>query len=456
MAFRGSSCQEDHTKRKCHPALFSPGFVSLLKPEALNFTQFSLPAMMDTLIAQQLVVSLGLGMLIGLQRERSDRSIGGIRTFPMVTLFGTVSGQLAQTHGGLILAAGILALAALTFLPNLPRFRLNGGSGMTSEIAVLLLYALGAFLVTGPIYLVVVTTGAVALLLHWKQSLHRFAGAIGDADMQAIMRFVLVSMVILPILPNETFGPYHALNPFEIWLMVVLIVGMSLCGYVAYKLFGAKDGIWLAGLLGGVISSTATTVSSARRTRISPETAALAGLLIMIASTVALLRVLVIIGLVASGAFPDLCLPLAAMLGTMMVLSAIAYFCVREDSSVAPDQGNPAELRPAIIFACIYTLIKLAVAATREHFGKSGLYVVGAVSGLVDVDAITLSTARLVAAQELGAETGWRIILVAAMSNLGFKAGAVAFLGTGKLFRQVSLLFGASLIAGGLILWLWP
>lgn len=411
---------------------------------------------MDLVIAQQLIVSLGLGMLIGLQRERSGSTIGGIRTFPLITLFGTVSGQLAQTHGGFILAAGFLALAALTFIPNLPKLRAGEINGMTTEVAMLLLYALGAFLVTGPMYLVVATGGAVALLLHWKESLHRFAGAIGEADMQAIMRFVLISMVILPVLPHESYGPHGILNPFEIWLMVVLIVGMSLCGYVAYKLLGSRGGALLSGVLGGVISSTATTVSSARRAHSSPQGAALACVVIMIASTVALLRVLVEIGLVARTHFMPLALPLAAMLGAMTLIAAAAYFMTRKSRSAMPAPGNPAELKPAFVFALIYVAVKLAVAMSKEQFGNSGLYLIAALSGLADMDAITLSTARLVDTQGLEPATGWRVILIAAMSNLVFKAAAVAVLGGARLFARVSLLFGLSLAAGAALLWWWP
>ncbi|HYF36818.1 MAG TPA: MgtC/SapB family protein [Prosthecobacter sp.] len=411
---------------------------------------------MDFAFAQQLIVSLGLGMLIGLQRERSGSTVAGIRTFPLVTLFGTVSAQLAQTYGGLVLAAGLVALTALIFIPNLPKLKSGEINGMTTEIAILLLYALGAFLVTGPMLLVVATGGAVALLLHWKQSLHRFARAIGEADMQAIMRFVLISMVILPVLPREDYGPYQVLNPFEIWLMVVLIVGMSLCGYLAYKLFGARGGVVLAGMLGGVISSTATTVSSARRVRDAPAGAGLAAFLIMVASTVAMLRVLVEIGLVAPRTFTAMALPLAALFGAMVVIATAVYFLTPKSRATNPAQGNPAELKPAIIFALIYAGIKLAVAAAKDHFGSSGLYAIATLSGLADMDAITLSTARLVDGQGLDTNTGWRMIMVASLANLVFKAGAVAVLGGAALFGRIAVIFGATLAAGGLILWLWP
>ena len=412
--------------------------------------------LMDLVIAQQLLISLALGMLIGLQRERVETALGGIRTFPLVTLLGTICGQLAQLHGGWILGAGFVSLTALMFLSNPPRRRAGEGLGLTTEFAVLLLYALGAFLVSGQNLLVVMLGGVIALLLHWKQPLHRFAGAVGDADMRAIMQFVLISMVILPVLPHENYGPFGALNPFEIWLMVVLIVGMSLAGYVASKFFGAVGGVLLSGALGGVVSSTATTVSSARISRGTPAGAPLVALLIMIASTVAMARVLIEIGIVASGSFLQLALPLGAMLGAMALIAAGAYFFTRKEPAELPAQENPAHLKTALLFALIYAVIKLALAAAKEHFGTTGLYAVGVISGLTDMDAITLSTARLVDAQGLEAGTGWRTILIAALANLAFKGGAVAMLGSRRLFAHVALLFGLSILAGGLILWLWP
>lgn len=402
------------------------------------------------------MVSLGLGMLIGLQRERSDSAVGGIRTFPLITLLGTVCGLLAGEFGDWILAAGLLALAALLFIPNLPRLKAGEASGMTTEVAVLLLYALGAYLVVGPLYLVVVVSGIVTLLLHWKKALHGFAEAVGDSDMHAIMRFVLISMVILPVLPNQTYGPYAVLNPFEVWLMVVLIVGMGLGGYVAYKVFGAQGGVLLSGVLGGLISSTATSVSSARSARNGSQSAPLASLVIMIASAIAMVRVIVEVAVVAAPSLAALGPPLGAMLGAMVLITAAAYFITRKEKATLPEQHNPAELKPAFIFAIIYAVIKLAVAYANDQFGHAGLYVVGIISGLADMDAITLSTSRMVGNQQLDAGTGWRIILIAAMSNLVFKAGIVGVLGGMKVFAMVTTLFGACLAAGGLILWLWP
>jgi uncharacterized membrane protein (DUF4010 family) len=210
----------------------------------------------DLIVLQQLAVSFGLGLLLGLQRERSESSIGGIRTFPLIALFGTVCALLGKTFGGWLVGAGLLALVAIVVYSNFAKIKSGEiDPGMTTEVAALLLYGLGAYLVIGSMVVAVVVGGAMAVLLQFKKPLHALAGAIGERDMKAIMQFVLLSLVILPVLPRQDFGPYGVWNPFQIWLMVVLIVGISLTGYIAYKCLGARRGTLLAGVLGGLISS---------------------------------------------------------------------------------------------------------------------------------------------------------------------------------------------------------
>src|SRR4029077_10824533 len=210
----------------------------------------------DLIVLQQLAVSFGIGLLLGLQRERAESSIGGIRTFPLIAIFGTVCALLGKTFGGWMVAAGLLALVAIVVYSNFAKIKSGDiDPGMTTEVAALLLYGLGAYVVIGSMVVTVVVGGAVAVLLQFKKPLHALAGAIGERDMRAIMQFVLLSLVILPVLPHQDFGPYGVWNPFQIWLMVVLIVGISLTGYIAYKCLGARRGTLLAGVLGGLISS---------------------------------------------------------------------------------------------------------------------------------------------------------------------------------------------------------
>jgi uncharacterized membrane protein (DUF4010 family) len=378
----------------------------------------------DLIVLQQLAVSFGLGLLLGLQRERTESSIGGIRTFPLIALFGTVCALLGKTFGGWLVAAGLLALVAIVVYSNFAKMKSGDiDPGMTTEVAALLLYGLGAYVVIGSMIVAVVVGGAMAVLLHFKKPLHALAGAIGERDMRAIMQFVLLSLVILPVLPHQDFGPYGIWNPFQIWLMVVLIVGISLTGYIAYKFLGAQRGTLLAGVLGGLISSTATTVSYARRTMENTKIVNLAAVVIMIASCISLGRVLIEMAVVAPVAFASMAPPVAAILAVSIII-AVAMF-VRQPSRDAqmPEQKNPAELKTAFIFAAIYAIVLVAVAVAKEHFGSAGFYAVAIVSGLTDMDAITLSLARLVESGRTDPSTGWRAILIAAMSNLVFKFG---------------------------------
>lgn len=405
----------------------------------------------------RLAVALGLGLLVGLQREKVDSVIAGIRTFALISLFGAVCAQLAKTYGGWILVVGFLATALLITAGNVVRMQSREAEpGQTTEFAALVVFGLGAWVVTGSMAVPVVLAGAVVVLLHFRESIHGVVAKIGEKDLRATMQFVLIALVILPVLPDRDMGPYGVLNPYQIWWMVVLIVGLSLAGYVAYKLFGSGAGTVLAGILGGLISSTATTASFARRSRENADPSRLAALVIMLASTVVYGRVLVEIAAVARGRLLELGPPLAAMLGVCVLVSGAAWLMGRDGDNELPEPGNPADLKAALIFGALYAAVLLAVAFARDRFGTAGLYMVAAISGLTDVDAITLSTSRLVQSSRLDPDTGWRAILLASMSNLGFKAGIVAALGSRALLGRIALLFGAAMVGGGLILWLWP
>jgi uncharacterized membrane protein (DUF4010 family) len=238
--------------------------------------------------------------------------------------------------------------------------------------------------------------------------------------------------------------------------MVVLIVGISLGGYVAYKLFGQKTGALLGGVLGGLISSTATTVSSARRARAVPESTALGAAVILIASTVAFARVIVEIAVVAPDTLRQTAPPLAVMGVWMAILSAGVYFWARRESGEMPPQGNPAELQSALVFGGLYALVTLATAVATDLFGTTGLYGVAILSGLHDMDAITLSTAQLIDQGQMEPAIGWRIILTAALSNLVIKAMIAGLLGGRPLLVWVALLYAAAFTGGMLLLLLWP
>jgi len=405
----------------------------------------------------RLGISLGLGLLVGLQRERTESALAGIRTFPLITVLGTVAALLGESLGGWVVGLGFAALAAVVVMGNVVRLQAERvDPGLTTEVAMLLMYGVGAYLVVGQPAVAIVVGGGTAVLLQLKKPMHRWVDRIGDDDLRAIMRFVVITLVILPVLPNRDYGPYDVLNPYEIWWMVVLIVGLSLAGYLAFKLFGERTGTALAGILGGLISSTATTVTYAQASRATPRSSRVAAVVVLIASSVVFARVLVEIGAVAPGIFATAGPPLAAMFGFMVLLSVGVWFLGRSEESTAPSHENPSELKSALIFGFLYALVLLAVAAAEEHLGDRGLYAVAFLSGLTDMDAITLSTAQLAKDARIEVDTAWRLILVASLSNLLFKLGIVAVLGNRRLLLRVGAYFAVAAAGGLAIFFLWP
>ncbi len=425
--------------------------------QALGGGGSALFSRMETQTLLQITVSLALGLLLGLQRQRTDASVGGIRTFPFFALLGTVCAKIAVVYGGWIVAAGLLALAAVLVFANVLKMKVGSMEvGITSEVAALLLYAVGILLASNEMAAGVLIGGVMLLLLHLKQPMHQFAAAVGERDMRAIAQFVLISLIILPVLPHASYGPYGVWNPFSIWLMVVFIVGISLSGYVAYKLFGARNGALLGGVIGGLVSSTATAVSFARRAARDASLAPLGAFVIMASSCISLLRVLVEVVAAAPGAAGEMVPPLAVLLGVSVVLAGGLYALSYRQTAEMPVPKNPAELRGALVFGLLYAGVLWAVAVARDGYGAAGLYTVAVLSGLTDVDAITLSSAQLVQSGSLAPATAWRAILIAVLANSSFKFAVVAVLGGRHLAFRLGGAVAVVLGSGALLLRWWP
>ena len=409
---------------------------------------------------QQAGLALLLGLLVGLQREHAVSGIAGMRTFPLITLLGVVAAVLARQFGGWIIAAGLLGIAALIAVhsPKILRQPANGGT--TTDVTMLLMFAVGALLVAGSTALAVAIGGAAAVLLQFKPELHGFAKRLGDQDLRAIMQFVLITCVILPVLPQRTialwpdppYGYLNVFNPFEIWLMVVLIVGMSLGGYILYKFLGQGAGTLLGGILGGAISSTATTVSYARMVRADPTYARSASIVVMIASTVSCLRVLAAVAVVSQKFLITVAPPLLVLTMLTLLPSVALWFCCRSEPGRMPPQENPAELRSALVFGVMYAAVLLALAAAKAWLDGQGLYVVAGLSGLTEMDAITLSTARLSLTDPTIAADGWQLIVLAVMANMFSKSVLAGILGGWRLCLRLALTFSLPLAGGALLL----
>jgi uncharacterized membrane protein (DUF4010 family) len=381
-----------------------------------------------------LLSSLGIGLLIGLERERNPASRAGLRTFGLVAVLGTVCALIAERTGstwiiavGLLLVGGMI-IAAYHSHPD------EGDPGTTSVIAILLCFSYGAMIWLGyrtPAVMMAIITTA---LLYFKPELHKLSKNLTRRDLVSILQFGVLSLVILPILPDRDLGPYAALNPSQIWWMVVLVSGVSLSGYAALRYFGQKHGAPLLGVLGGLASSTATTLIFSRHARTEPLLASLALVVILIANLVVPVRLGVVTAIVQPGVLPTL---LPVLGGGLLVGVCVVAFAWRGLSSKSElpelELRNPTEIRTAVSFGLIYALVLVLSAALSDYAGNKGVYAVALISGLTDVDAITLSSLRLYGMQKLDAGEATTAILIAMLANLCFKLGIIAVVGGRKL-----------------------
>lgn len=380
------------------------------------------------------LTSLGIGLLIGLERERNPASRAGLRTFGLVAVLGTVCALIADHSGSpWIIAVGLLIVGSMMIAAyhSHPDER---DPGTTSVIAILLCFCYGAMIWLGfrtpAVMLAIITT----TLLYFKPELQNLSQSLTRRDLISILQFGVLSLVILPILPNRDMGPYAALNPAQIWWMVVLISGVSLCGYAALRYFGQKHGAPLLGVLGGLASSTATTLIFSRHARTEPLLASLALVVILIANLIVPVRLGVVTAIVQPGVLPAL-LPILA--GGVLAGLGVVAFAWRGLSSKTElpelELRNPTEIRTAVTFGLIYALVLVFSAALSDYAGNKGVYAVALISGLTDVDAITLSSLRLYGMEKLSSSETVTSILIAVLANLGFKLGIVAVVGGRKL-----------------------
>lgn len=398
-------------------------------------------------------IALAVGFIIGLEREWAEDKPVGVRSFALIAALGGVSGLLLRETGGWVIVAGLLALSFILIL-HVYRRKLEG---ITTLVAAFIVYLLGAAAVVGYWVPVIVTGGAVMVLLHWKQPLHRWVDRLGSRDVEIIVRFVLIALVILPVLPDRSFGPYGVFNPFTAWFLVVLIVGINLVGFVAFRLVGTRAGGWIAGLVGGLVSSTATTFSYAGMSKQQRDFAPVAALVILVASTVVYGRVLLELAVVAPGLVGSMAGPALAFSAVLLGLSAIVFRAFgRESVMDLPERDNPARMSQALTFAALYVLILFAVAAARAQVGDEAVYAVAFISGLTDVDALTLSIAQLYSGGQATGFDAWRAIFLATLSNLLFKFVAAALLGSPELRRWMLGTGAVALPAGISLLIFWP
>ena len=404
-------------------------------------------------------IALAVGLLIGLERGWQHRRheegtrVAGIRTFALVGLLGGVWGLLAEDLGAGLLAVSFGVLAVVLVVAHVVSQREDPDIGITGVIAGLLTFAFGAMATLG--YWVISATGAVVttILLGLKPTLHHWLTRLQERELHAVLKLLLISVVILPLLPNQGYGPWEALNPYRIWWMVVLIAGISFVGYFATKLIGARRGIMATGFFGGLASSTAVTVNFSRlaRNRAGSENLLAGG--ILAAGATMFPRILVISGIFSLSLASALLWPLVAM--TVVNYAAAAVFWYRSGRNGSGGGGarlkNPFELRPALMFATLLAAIMLLSRGLSEWYGDAGIYLLAAASGIADVDAITLSLANM-AREDLVVSVAALAVLTAALVNAAVKASLSLAIGGRAVGLRVSLAT-AAVVSTGLLTW---
>ena len=399
---------------------------------------------------QAFLLSLGIGLLMGLERERNPASRAGLRTFGLVTLLGTVCAVLAvRTESPWLIAAGLVVVGAM-MISAYHRQPDASDPGTTSVVALLLAFCYGAMVWYGYRTVAVMLAIMTTILLYFKAELQTVSKQLTRRDITSVLQFCVLSLVILPILPDRNFGPYDTLNPYQVWWMVVLISGVSLAGYAALRIVGQRHGAPILGLLGGLASSTATTLVYARHARASTALIQLSLVVILTANLIVLVRLATVAAIVQPGILPTLLPVLGA--GLVAGVAFVTYAWRKmEGSDELPelDLRNPTELATALTFGAVYAVVLLLSAALSDKAGNLGLYVVALVSGLTDVDAITLSTLRLFGQGKLAAEEATTAILLAMLANLAFKFGIVVSVAGSALAKR--LITGFLAVAAGCV-----
>ena len=410
-------------------------------------------------------IALALGLLVGLQRGRGSGHIAGLRTFPLITLLGAISAMLAPTLGVWMPAVTLLGVVLVTIAGEFIKSQDEPDPGLTTDISILIMFIVGAMLAVMPENMVMIPIGVsivLAVLLAAKESLHGFAGKLNEKDVRAILQFAVITFIVLPILPNRIIdiagdsAPWlNVLNPRRVWWMVVLVVGISLAAYVGYKALGTRAGAALAGALGGAVSSTATTVSFAKRANGDKHSANVAALVILLASTVMYVRMGIEVAVIGPDFFGEAAPKLYTLLLVSLLMAGTFWVQSRHAMTDLPEQENPSELKAALWFGGAFALVYLAVSAGKFWLGDSGVYIVAALSGTTTISAITLSMSQQVQDGLLSPDVGWRVLVVGVMGSLVFKTFVAGILGGRRLFVRVAPPFAVVFLTCALMLLWW-
>ena len=401
----------------------------------------------------RLLVGVGLGALIGLEREQSESggTFAGSRTFPLFALYGALISAFFPTI--LPLAIGVLAVPLTVAYAG--KIWYEQDLGLTTLMAALLTAILGAMAMhseTGAVVAIIVG-GTVTVLLSAKDPVHEFADRIEETERLASAKFILVVLVVLPALPDRSLESLYGLNPRFIWLMVVFVTGLGFVAYLLAQFLEPEQSIAVTGVIGGFVSSTATTVSMAEKTAQNETLYHICAFAVVTASIVMFPRALIEVAVVNPTLLPSVAVPLGAMTAVGIIAAGTLYWRTTSGETVDPDKlQNPFRLKPALLFGVVFAVVLLVSEHAHEWLGTSGVYATAFLSGLADVDAMTITLSKLAAEGTISTQVATTGIVIAAIANTLVKAALALLLGTYRLGRLVSIVLGVVVVSGLVLL----
>ena len=391
----------------------------------------------------KILFSLGLGLIIGLEREhraKNQKAFAGIRAIPLITVLGTVSAYIFDTYWDKIFYFTFGILTIYTTLKFYLDYKKD--TGITTEITLITAHIIGILVYFEQYYLSIIITVITAVLLALKSVLESFAKRLSQEDIIAILKFVIITIVIYPLLPDKDIGWFNAFNLKDIWKMVIVVSSLDFIGYILLRWKGSKS-LWLNGVIGGLISSTAVSYELAKKTKEYPALNDTATIGITAAWIIMNFRVIFLSGIISVSLAKHLFIPL--ILSSIVFLLFILYKQIKKSKLYKKDDGslnikNPFEISSALQFGAIYAFIIFAIKALDFYLGDRGIYLAGLISGVIDVDAITLSISKVFSNGEIDEALAVKGILLAVVSNSFFKYFYVAFFGTKRLARDILVL----------------
>lgn len=413
--------------------------------------------MTDEVLYLRFVVALGIGLAAGIERgwkqrdEPSGQREAGIRTFTVLALIGFAAGFGAAPLGGLFAAA--VALGVCGFVAMLYYFditRPGADRGATTQVAALLVFLLGALSGAGEVLAAAIAGVVLVLLLDLKDELHAFLRRLQDLELTAAIKLLVVSVVLLPVLPNKGFGPGGVLNPYELWWAVVVIASIGFAGYVAMRVAGASKGALMMGLLGGLVSSTSLTVSASRASKGAPAAASALAAAVATAQSVMFVRTALVVAALNSALLEHIVVPLAC--GALAAVGGALWLARRalkagDDQPIDP--GSPDMLNDAIKFVAIVACVLVVAYYAQRYAGDVGVVLSGLLSGAIDVDAASVSASRLSSGELNQASLNAAGLSVAAalVSNSAVKALIARSQGAASFSKPAMIVLGVSALA---------